>query len=33
VSTAPVPSDLDGEVQPTYSEFSIQIIEAGLRVL
>ena len=33
VATAPVPSHLDGEVQPMYSEFSIQIIENGLRLL
>lgn len=33
VATAPVPSQLDGEVQPMYSEFSIQIIENGLRLL
>lgn len=33
VSTAPVPSQLDGEVQPMYSEFSIQILENRLRLL
>jgi len=33
VATAPVPSHLDGEVQPMYSEFSINIIESGLRLL
>ena len=33
VATAPVPSHLDGELQPMYSEFSIQIIESGLRLL
>ena len=33
VATAPVPSHLDGEVQPMYSEFSIQILESGLRLL
>ena len=33
VATAPVPSHLDGEVQPMYSEFSIKIIESGLRLL
>jgi len=33
VATAPVPSHLDGEIQPLYSEFSIQIIESGLRLL
>ena len=33
VSTAPIPSHLDGELQPMYSEFSIHIIESGLRLL
>lgn len=33
VATAPVASQLDGEIQPMYSEFSIQIIESGLRLL
>jgi diacylglycerol kinase (ATP) len=33
VATAPVPSHLDGELQPMYAEFSIQIIESGLRLL
>jgi diacylglycerol kinase (ATP) len=33
VSTAPLPSHLDGEVQPMHSEFSIKIIENGLRLL
>jgi len=33
VSTAPVPSHLDGELQPMCSTFSIQIIENGLRLL
>lgn len=33
VATAPVPSHLDGELQPMYTEFSIQIIENGLHLL
>lgn len=33
VATAPIPSHLDGEIQPMYAEFSIQIIESGLRLL
>ena len=33
VATAPLPSHLDGEIQPMHSEFSIQIIENGLRLL
>jgi len=33
VATAPISSQLDGEIQPMYSEFSIQIIESGLRLL
>lgn len=33
VSTAPIASHLDGEIQPMYSEFSIDIIESGLRLL
>ena len=33
VSTAPVPSQLDGELQPMYSEFSIRVIENGLRLI
>ena len=33
VATAPVPSHLDGEVQPMYSEFSIQILESRLHLL
>jgi len=32
-ASAPVPSHLDGELQPMYSEFSIRIIESGLRLL
>jgi len=33
VATGPIPSHLDGEMQPMYSEFSIQIIEGGLHLL
>ena len=33
VATAPIPSHLDGEIQPMYSEFSVKIIEGGLRLL
>jgi diacylglycerol kinase family enzyme len=33
VADAPVPSHLDGEIQPLRSEFSIRIIESGLRLL
>lgn len=33
VATEPLPSHLDGEVQPMHSEFSIRIIENGLRLL
>lgn len=33
VATAPVPSHLDGELQPMYAEFSIQIIENELHLL
>ena len=33
VATSPVPSHLDGEVQPLYSEFSIRILESHLRLL
>ncbi len=33
VATAPLPSHLDGEIQPMYSEFSIQVLESRLRLL
>jgi diacylglycerol kinase (ATP) len=33
VSTAPLPSHLDGEIQPMHSEFSLSVVENGLRLL